>query len=81
MIGRKSALEQLTGPPVEAARDDRSWVYIQSDARTLFHCWGLAHLVALPARTHFLSATYVHMWSGPRQYPHTVQLAPSRVSA
>ncbi len=34
MIGRQSALEQLTGPPVEAARDDRSCVYIQSDART-----------------------------------------------
>ena len=35
MIGRQSSIEQLTGPPVEAACDDRSCMHIQSDARTL----------------------------------------------
>src|ERR1700739_3584442 len=39
----------------------RSCVHIQPDTRTLKLHWGLRHLVALPARTNFLTATHVHM--------------------
>jgi len=61
IIRSQPALEDRAGITVQPARDDRSCVYIQLNTRTLNLHWGLSHLVALPARTHFLSATHVHM--------------------
>ena len=60
MIRAQPPLKYLTGVLIQPARNDRSRVHIQPDARTIIPHWGLPHLVALPART-TLSATHVHM--------------------
>jgi len=61
VIGSQSSLEHLTGVCVQSTSEDRTCMHIQPNTRTLKFHWGLPHLVALPARTHFLSATHVHM--------------------
>jgi hypothetical protein len=71
VIRTQSALKQLTGVPVQPARNDRSWVHIQADRRTLTFQWGAIHICGYTGQDPILSATHVHMWRGPSTYPDT----------
>ena len=61
MARRQPTFKNLAGFPIKPARHHRPCVHIQTNTRTLNYHWGLPHLVALPARTNFLTATHVHM--------------------